>query len=307
MCNVKASVKQNKIDLWNISDITFMLDSKAKGAAKIVNNFKIKDTLEKNKIYFETIVMAALTFMGIVVAIVGVRIDQRNQEISQKELEILTNEREPYFCFAPKEKPILRSDGLSTYEVHEIVNMGGAISGASFRADVVVLLSFITGEQYGFILHDMVRTANDGKYDNAKKSFIFYENYSIEGAAEKYHSIDNQFISDLQMELIDVFGEPSVVVSKAYRFIIIYADYKNEQHCISYLFKDNGFFIENGAQVESYYNTFGFKNDIYVSGGSSQVERYLFITSTIDPQEIKRQIKNLALIDIWEKDFNRLP
>lgn len=257
-----------------------------------MKNSKIKKILKKNKIFFETIVMAILTLMGIVISIVGVRIDLRNQEISEKELEILTNEREPYFDFSPKEKPILRSDGLSTYEVHEIVNMGGAISGAAFRAHVVVLLTYISGEQYEFVLDGLVRTANNGKYDEAKKSFVFYEKRSIEGVDEKYQGIDNQFISDLQMELTDALGEPSVAVSKAYRFIIVYSDFKNDQHCVSYLFKDNGLFIENGAYMEPYNNTFEFENDIFFFGGNSS---YFIDYSTVGPQKIKQFIKHCAL------------
>ena len=237
-----------------------------------------------------------MTLMSIIVSIVGVRIDQRNQEISQKELEILTSERPPYFQFQIEDQPSLAKDDFYTYEIHKIVNKGGTISGASLHAESVIIATvYVDGEYkiYGFI-PSMVRVLNEGQYDVETQSFTFYEKCGSLWIDEKYYGIDEQFLTDLDMELIDALGVHYALFSKAYRFQIEYVNYKNEKYCISYLFKDSGLFVEEDTVIDADFSIFQIENGRITYPGSSQMECYYDIRSS-DTETIKEEIKEIIL------------
>lgn len=254
----------------------------------------MREKLEHCKIYFETLVMAAMTLMSLIVSIIGLRIDHRNQVISQKELEILTNERAPYFQFLTEDEPILTNNVFNDiYEIHKIVNMGGAVSGASLRADLVIIAALYVGDEpivYGFI-PSMISTPNKGIYDAEARSFTFFERRA--GLGEEYNGVDEHFLADLKTDLVDALGL-GVLFSKAYRVQINYIDYKNEQHCVSYLFRDNGFFVEDDAEIYPDYYVFQTENSHIIYPGSSQVDCYYAIQSS-NVEIIKEEIKEIIL------------
>lgn len=267
-----------------------------KGVRKTLGEHNTREKLKHYKIYFETVVMASMTLMSIIVSIVGVRIDQRNQEISQKELEILTSERPPYFQFQIEDQPTLTSDRFCTYEIHKLVNKGGTISGASLHADLVIMATIYAENEYvvcGFI-PSMIRIPNEGLYDVETQSFTFFETRAGLGVDEEYYGIDEQFLTDLDRELINTLGVHYALFSKAYRFKINYIDYRNERNCVSYLFKDNGLFVEENAEIDADFSTFQIKNGRITYPGGSLVECYYKIQS-ISSETIKEEIKEIIL------------
>lgn len=63
----------------------------------------LRKWLKKNKIFFEIISSVCLSLMSMVTFAVSISFNQGSSEIYEKQLEILENDREPYFtiffCF----------------------------------------------------------------------------------------------------------------------------------------------------------------------------------------------------------------
>ena len=58
---------------------------------------KVKKWLEENKIFFDIVSTFCVGTMGVVISFVGWKTNQRSADIYQRQLEILENDREPYF------------------------------------------------------------------------------------------------------------------------------------------------------------------------------------------------------------------
>ena len=70
--------------------------------------------------------------MGIVVSVVSCNVNNRSREIYEKQLEIITNDREPYFTIIcnPINIENEKDDNYSRKKLYTITNKGGLITGA---------------------------------------------------------------------------------------------------------------------------------------------------------------------------------
>lgn len=91
----------------------------------------IKCWLEKNKIFFETIVMMSLTAMSIIVSWNANKIATEENRLTERELEIENAEKMPHFT-------IRYHDDMETYD---IFNSGGEISDAMASFDYYICMN----------------------------------------------------------------------------------------------------------------------------------------------------------------------
>ena len=63
---------------------------------------RTRNILEKNKIFFEIFSSVLLALMSITISIVSLALNKRSTEVYEKQLEILENDREPYFTMECK-------------------------------------------------------------------------------------------------------------------------------------------------------------------------------------------------------------
>ena len=89
-------------------------------------NKKIKEWLERNKIYFETGVATALTIMSLVVSCTANSIANKANRISELEIEMQQKDKLPNFTISIDEN---EEDG-NEEEYVNIINTGGVISDA---------------------------------------------------------------------------------------------------------------------------------------------------------------------------------
>lgn len=95
----------------------------------------------------ECITAAFLSVMSIIISVVSLNTDAASSKIAEKELDILTNDREAYFVVeADEERTRLVNDrGTEEFSVrYTIKNEGGRVSGLSVKptSQLVVLMSY---------------------------------------------------------------------------------------------------------------------------------------------------------------------
>lgn len=122
-------------------NLTYNENTKVIEVKKNTEN-KVQLFLEHNKIYFETIMMLILSFAGIIVSIVGVKVAMVANDISLNEQRIEDLEKQPAFVLdIETDKEKLK---------YSIKNVGGDIKyGNVFGAEV--LLVTVYNEQYDYI------------------------------------------------------------------------------------------------------------------------------------------------------------
>lgn len=212
---------------------------------------RVKSFLERNKIFFETVVIAFLTVMSIIVSVVGVRIDIRNQEISKKELEILENDREPYFkieCDLNYDE-FESADNYVIKKTYTITNTGGTISGAYMTVCSyleIYLPKDKPGEYdiYTYILPENFKneTLFHG-YNEESKSFTFCE----------YESSDyNDYIKELEKDLRTFFDNESIALLCKNYADIVYVNYKNERYDVRYNFLENELILQDKQETHTF-------------------------------------------------------
>jgi hypothetical protein len=237
------------IDIVECEDITENKNEKeeekvkTKGKRKGVKKFLKSNTerqrkfLEKNKIYFEVFSYVFVGIMGIMISYVGWKTNIRTAQIYQRQLDILDNDREPYFTIHCK--PILErfesEDDYYTKKLYTIKNEGGLINGAFLYGArgyaIIFLIEPETKKEkiYKLYISEMFENSNGltSFYDEQNKSFCFY---GYEGS--KY----DKFRNELGVKLEELFEEYSVSVYFENYVDIVYVNYKNEECSHTYKF-----------------------------------------------------------------------
>ena len=198
---------------------------------------KIRNFFERNKIFFEVFSLFFLGVMGVVISVVGVVINQRTAEIYQSQLEILDNDREPYFTMECE--PIIESfeseDNYYIKNLYTIKNEGGLINRAFLYGVRGYLTIFMvepetkTEKIYKLYISEMFENSNGltSSYNAENRTFCFY---GYEGS--KY----DKFRNELGIYLRELFKEYSVSVYFENYVDIIYVNYKNEKCSHTYKF-----------------------------------------------------------------------
>lgn len=196
---------------------------------------------KKNIINFIKIIPSfALTVMSLVITWVGVGYNERSAEIYEKQLEIMENDREPYFIL--KSKPIdgvySGNDYNYTKRLCSIKNGGGLITGACLfpvYTDVKIeIFNKGLGKRCTYIL------IYDGLFEDVdikNSSFL----YDIESKTFRFYILEsdkfNNFIHDLQLELEKTFSPSEenkwmerIQISYDNKVEIQYINYKNIEY-----------------------------------------------------------------------------
>lgn len=90
----------------------------------------LRNSLDKNKIFFEIISSILLTFASLAVSCASNQINTKTKEISEKQLEILENDREPYFTIKSQIDDEISENYDYSKKIYTIKNEGGLITGA---------------------------------------------------------------------------------------------------------------------------------------------------------------------------------
>lgn len=203
----------------------------------------LKQYLENNKIFFEIINLVFLAAMGLIVSIVGVRIDTRNEATNKRQLEIAENDRKPYFILESQNVPGVFQgyDYVYTKDMYTVKNGGGLISGAYIQeiftyAEITVYNHKSENMNTFSLYFDGVSEKSDGiisLYDNSKKEFVFYKYES-----EKFDDL----VAHLRKEIEHSFPSPDGVWSHKPQMQIVccidleYIDYTNTEQSQLYQF-----------------------------------------------------------------------
>lgn len=175
---------------------------------------KMKKWLEKNKIFFETIVMASLTVMSISVAWNANKIADNANKLAEKEAAIEHNEKLPRFTMD-------NHGGMQTYN---ILNVGGSISDADAAFDYYVCIDACLGEKDETIV---VRVIDAYEHYNVNYD---YESHTFTNRANELQ------IHTMMKKIVELMNEVGIIVK--YEIIdtaeIFYRDYMGEPHIERY-------------------------------------------------------------------------
>ncbi len=211
---------------------------------KSVNNIKDKTKkLNRIKDFLKIFSSVLLSIMSIVISVVGVQINNKTKVIYEKQLEILENDREPYFTIKSEKFLGVPYEGLNNYDIeYEIKNEGGLM----LNPRILRLVKYITiyfnksGDKYKFNIDNFL-AFSEPYYNNENSTIRCFEYRSDE--------YDN-FVNEL-MEEIKVHFE-SVSVSENNYIDICYVNYKNKQHFCSFEFTENEIKISNNEKEGIY-------------------------------------------------------
>lgn len=207
----------------------------------------IREWLEKNKILFEIVSSVCLTLMSIVTLAVSISFNQNSSKLYKKELEILENDREPYFTI--KCEPIggkFEENGYSfTKKLYTVKNGGGLITGAYLlEVDTRAFIKIYdekAGIQRTFTVNfvDLFEKTEGiiSLYDEENKEFRFYRKET-----EKIDRLEEQLRKRLDKEYLVAGKEwgyrPSILLEDT--ITMEYVNYKNEEYHQVYQFFDEG-------------------------------------------------------------------
>lgn len=203
--------------------------------------------LENKKIFFEIFSYVFVGIMGIVISFVGWKTNQRSADIYQRQLEILDNDREPYFSLSYEK--IYEERGEDVYRIinkYTIKNDGGLISDA-YLSDIksYIIIYCANGENiYKYYLDGKFSIPNEQYiYDLDTKKFSFY------GEENSRFSV---FVEKLESDLAFVLDEYDATVLVNNYITINYVNYKNEKYSKVYEFSRDGIFanIEDDTKKE---------------------------------------------------------
>lgn len=181
---------------------------------KYGSNNKFKSFLTRNKIYFETIMMLAVSIAGIIVSIVGVNVAITSNNISLEEKKIENLEKQPAFIYDTETD----SDKITYF----IKNVGGNIKYGNIFGDEVLIISIYNKNfDYigkGYIYLDGYFKENFSTYDFETNRFELYSNMEPKPIIN--------WINKIQ-QLINAEGYFCGIECTKY-FDLIYTDYKQE-------------------------------------------------------------------------------
>ena len=170
--------------------------------------------LEQKKIYFETIMLLILSFAGVIVSIVGVKVAMVANDISLNEQRIEDIEKQPSFVFDVEAE----EDRMK----YIIKNTGGDIKCGNVFGDVVLIIA-IYDEQYeylgkGYILLGGYFEKDYSTYNFGTNCFELYSTLEPKPVIEWIKKIE---------KLIEETGFYCGIECTEY-FDFMYTDYKQE-------------------------------------------------------------------------------
>lgn len=205
----------------------------------------LKLWLENNKIYFEVFSYLFVGAMGIIISFVGLKFNERTTEIYQRQLEILDNDREPYFSIScEKIYEQRKENGYFIINKYTIKNDGGLIKDAylSNIDSYIMIYDKNSGIVYKYYFDGKFSTPNkEYVYNLNTKTFCFYANETDQ--------ISN-FTEALVEDLAFLFDEYNVVISINNQIRINYINYKNEKQGRIYEFSKDGIFAKSEDDIK---------------------------------------------------------
>lgn len=173
---------------------------------KSKNTFSFRMLLEKNKIYFETIVMIIVSVAGILVSIAGIQVSKMSNEISINSQKIENLEKQPYF--------VLSKEYTNDKQIFIMKNTGGIIHDGNVFMDKILIVS-ISNDNYEYIGKGYIYLSNyltDGfsMYDADNKQFEFHQDLKPKPLSNLIDMINNAiakrgYYSSIEsMELYDL-------------------------------------------------------------------------------------------------------
>lgn len=209
----------------------------------VVEETNIKKLLKNFIKYASLISSMILGVMGIYVSYNSAKTSKRSENIYQKQLEIMANDREPYFLVESKsiDKIFQGSDYNYTKKIYTIKNEGGLITGA-FIPEIYTYM-FIkvsntkTNEKHSYILYfdDIFERENEvfSSYNPKTKEFKFCKHESdkivdliprLESGFKEYflksrsklYTLEAHVNSYIKMEYINY---QNIEVSQSYQLI----------------------------------------------------------------------------------------
>lgn len=181
---------------------------------KSVSKSKLQLFLERKKIYFETIMMLAVSIAGIIVSIVSVNVAIVANDISLDEKRIADLEKQPSFIFD------LEADEDKVKYL--IRNVGGDIKYGNVFGDEVLIVAIYDGNYdylgKGYVFLGGYLEQDFSTYDFDTKCFELYSTLETKPVTEWVDKIQNLIINE---------GFYCGIECTKY-FDFIYTDYKQE-------------------------------------------------------------------------------
>lgn len=132
----------------------------------------LKSKLEKNKIYFETIVMFFLSVMSIVVTVASVIISYNQLSLDKRQTQIIVEQSKPNLIFSEKE---IDDTSGSTMENYMFENIGGVVPDLSIYMTDDILLHIFTESNKLYLLDINV----NGRFTTKSRPVIKDGNYLL--------------------------------------------------------------------------------------------------------------------------------
>lgn len=251
---------------------------------------RIRYCLERNKIFFEIFSLFFIGVMSIILSFFGWKTDKRSSDIYEKQLEIMNNDREPYFKIRSEEiyEEVEETEFNNTIAIrrYTISNEGGKIRDVSIVKECCAIIyvqkyKHFVGKynifKYTFL--DFFFNTKDSAIRqniNDGEDIVFYE-YGIERNNKEYIE-KNEFtyediFSMIDEELYKTFLRDIKLQRK--NFVeITYTNYKNEKCTKRFEFTNDNMWISNKAEE-------GFS---LLNNTETEIEKI--------PEEVKRRIEN---------------
>lgn len=211
---------------------------------------KLRKFLNKNQIFIILIPSLALTVMSVLISCFGYEANRRSVDIYEKQLEIMENDRDPYFIIKCDsiDNEVSNGDNDNKQKVYTITNKGGLITGAYlfdiYKLAIIKIREYSPEFENTYIIYfsdQFIKTEGIiSLYNEHEKNFKFY---SYE------HDKFNKLIYDLQQKLKEIYpdkeSEWSHKASVQTEDIveINYINYKNEEYIQKYQFWDTDHMI----------------------------------------------------------------
>lgn len=209
---------------------------------KKIKKNRIRKFFRRNKIFFETILMVAIAVVTIIVYMIGNSINDRNKEISRKELEILESDREPQFVVERNVEKEEKTD---------------------------------FGESVDFTVKNIGGTLTDSRLFPIYQYTLYWRNLKVGIQFDTYKHLEIPFCYNKKTKkfkcrymkndafVIEIMNRIGANVLKGDCYVEIwYINYKNEQYFSYYQLGINGMNLINKDEIET-------DIEIYISKGMS--------------------------------------
>jgi hypothetical protein len=220
--------------------------------------------LEKNKVFFEIFSSVLLGVMSIIISVVGTQINNKTKKIYKKQLEILENDREPYFVLKCRKLLTFFPPKIGKKKKYILKNIGGLISCVDFDIDLYFEINvwYYSSQCYRFKVRidnylpnfypKKIGRRSIYDYDAKNKQLIFYEcNYIKIDLLRK--DAKDKFEKNLNISIIKNSNAHISVFDRIY-IHMSYVDYKNKYCVCEYKIEDDGILI---TPISDYYKDLG--------------------------------------------------